>query len=230
MLTNDIVTQRLILRSTREEWGPLCLELWLDPEMGRYLADPPREKADADYLSFGRGIEQEEGWFPLCGVFPGDRGADRHVQRGPHRGGGLLGSGLCGPPEPLAAGLLYGNAPGADGLGPQLRRPGLFRLRGTGKRRLQRRDAEAWLPRGPGGGIPEKGDGARLSGVYLPAGGSVGPCHSPPAGILRGAIFFCGNPAGRGHRRAARRDKVPPRRMITPRGPTASAPPVFSGS
>lgn len=65
MLTNDLETPRLLLRSTREEWGPLCLELWLDPEMGRYLADPPREKADADYLSFGRGIEQEEGWFPF---------------------------------------------------------------------------------------------------------------------------------------------------------------------
>lgn len=65
MLTNDIYTERLILRSTREEMGRLCVDLWLDPEVGKYLADPPREMASESYLSYGKGVETEEGWFPF---------------------------------------------------------------------------------------------------------------------------------------------------------------------
>ncbi len=87
MLTDDIVTQRLILRSTREEWGPLCVDLWLDDVEGKYLSDPPRDKADEKYLSYGKGIEREEGWFPFtvfsretgefvgtCSVVPTEKG------------------------------------------------------------------------------------------------------------------------------------------------------------
>lgn len=77
MLTKDIFTDRLVLRSTREEMGPLCLDLWLDEEVGRYLADPPRELADENYMSYGKDVETEEGWFPFTvfhretGVFVG---------------------------------------------------------------------------------------------------------------------------------------------------------------
>lgn len=39
MTTTPIETPRMILRSTREMDGGFCLSLWLDDEMGRYLAD-----------------------------------------------------------------------------------------------------------------------------------------------------------------------------------------------
>lgn len=73
MLTNDMETKRLVLRSTREEWGPLCVDIWLDEEMGRYMADPPRDKAGEEYANFGKGIETEEGWFPFT-VFSRETG------------------------------------------------------------------------------------------------------------------------------------------------------------
>lgn len=66
MLTDDIITKRLILKSLREEYAPLCLSIWLDEEMGKYLADPPREKASEDYLNFAKDIEGQEGWFPFA--------------------------------------------------------------------------------------------------------------------------------------------------------------------
>ncbi len=65
MTTQDILTPRLRIRSTREADGPLCLSLWLDEEGGRYLADPPRDKADEAELNFAVGIEQDEGWYPF---------------------------------------------------------------------------------------------------------------------------------------------------------------------
>ena len=73
MLTDDIVTPRLMLRSTREAWGPLCVDIWLDEEMGKYLADPPRDKAGDAYADFGKGIESQEGWFPFT-VFSRESG------------------------------------------------------------------------------------------------------------------------------------------------------------
>ena len=73
MLTSDISTERLVLRSTREEWGPLCTSIWLDEEMGKYLGDPPRDKASEDYLNFAKGIETEEGWYPFT-VFSRETG------------------------------------------------------------------------------------------------------------------------------------------------------------
>lgn len=65
MTVEDIQTQRLILSSTREADAAFCLSLWLDPEVGRYLADPPRALADERYLRFAEGIEQEDDWFPF---------------------------------------------------------------------------------------------------------------------------------------------------------------------
>lgn len=65
MTTKDIVTSRLIIRSTKEEDGPFCLSIWLDDEMGKYLGDPPREKADESVLNFAQGIEEQEGWVPF---------------------------------------------------------------------------------------------------------------------------------------------------------------------
>lgn len=65
MTTEDILTERLTLRSTREADGPFCLSIWLDDEMGKYLADPPRSKADEAELNFAAGIEQDEDWYPF---------------------------------------------------------------------------------------------------------------------------------------------------------------------
>lgn len=65
MITKDIITERLIIRSTREEDGPLCLSIWLDDEMGKYLADPPRKKAGEAYLNFAKDIDKDEGWYPF---------------------------------------------------------------------------------------------------------------------------------------------------------------------
>lgn len=65
MLTNDLITERLILKSTREEHAPLCLDMWLDDEIGKYLGDPPRDKADEKYMNFAKGIEEDETWYPF---------------------------------------------------------------------------------------------------------------------------------------------------------------------
>lgn len=65
MLTNDLITERLVLRSTREEHSELCFSIWLDDEMGKYLGDPPRDKADEKYMNFAKGIEVDETWYPF---------------------------------------------------------------------------------------------------------------------------------------------------------------------
>lgn len=65
MTTEPILTERLVLRSTREADGPFCLSIWLDDEMGKYLADPPRGRADAAELNFAAGIEQDDSWYPF---------------------------------------------------------------------------------------------------------------------------------------------------------------------
>ena len=61
----EIETKRLLIRSTRESDGPDCLDIWLDDEMGKYMADPPREKADETELNFAVGIENDENWYPM---------------------------------------------------------------------------------------------------------------------------------------------------------------------
>ena len=58
-------TSRLLIRSTRESDGPDCLDIWLDDEMGKYMADPPRDKADEDTLNFAVGIENDDSWYPM---------------------------------------------------------------------------------------------------------------------------------------------------------------------
>ncbi|HIS75462.1 MAG TPA: GNAT family N-acetyltransferase [Candidatus Merdivicinus excrementipullorum] len=65
MTTNSIETERLLIRSIREEDGEFCLSMWLDEEMGKYLSDPPRDKADEAELNFAQGIEEQEGWYPF---------------------------------------------------------------------------------------------------------------------------------------------------------------------
>ena len=84
----EMRTERLLLRPTRESDGSACLDIWLDDEMGCYLADPPRALADERYLNFAVGIEEDEGWYPMvaihqetgafvgtCSVVPAEDGA-----------------------------------------------------------------------------------------------------------------------------------------------------------
>lgn len=63
-----IETERLIMRRLREDDSPLCFSIWLDDEMGKYLSDPPREKADDEYMNFAKGIEFDESWYPFIAV------------------------------------------------------------------------------------------------------------------------------------------------------------------
>lgn len=83
----NMETERLFIRSTREADGPACLDIWLDDEMGRYMSDPPRDQADEDTLTFAKGIEEDEGWYPMvvfhkgsgafmgtCSIVPADDG------------------------------------------------------------------------------------------------------------------------------------------------------------
>lgn len=65
MLTEDILTERLVLKSMREEYSPLCFSIWLDEEMGKYLSDPPREYATETYMNFAKDIEKDETWYPF---------------------------------------------------------------------------------------------------------------------------------------------------------------------
>ncbi len=65
MQMSTMQTERLVIRGTREEDGPLCLDIWLDEEMGRYMSDPPRDRADEDTLNFAKGIEEDDGWYPM---------------------------------------------------------------------------------------------------------------------------------------------------------------------
>ena len=68
MQMETLCTERLILRPTREADGAACLDIWLDDEMGRYLADPPRALADERYLNFAVGIEEDDGWYPMVAI------------------------------------------------------------------------------------------------------------------------------------------------------------------
>lgn len=61
----NIETKRLLIRSTCESDGPACLDIWLDDEMGKYMADPPRDKADESTLNFAVNIENDEDWYPM---------------------------------------------------------------------------------------------------------------------------------------------------------------------
>ena len=65
MIAKDIITERLRIRSLREEDSPLCFSIWLDDEMGKYLSDPPRESASEAYMNFAKGIEEDESWYPF---------------------------------------------------------------------------------------------------------------------------------------------------------------------
>lgn len=65
MLTRDIITERLLIKSMKEEYSSLCFSIWLDEEMGKYLGDPTRENANETYMNFAKDIEKDESWYPF---------------------------------------------------------------------------------------------------------------------------------------------------------------------
>ena len=63
MVENVLETNRLIIKSTKKEDANFCLDIWLDDEMGEYLSDPPREKADSVYLGWKEDVEIYDGCY-----------------------------------------------------------------------------------------------------------------------------------------------------------------------
>lgn len=68
MNINNLETDRLIIRSTKKKDTSFCLDIWLDDEMGKYLSDPPREKADESYLKWKDNVEDYSGCYYFVAV------------------------------------------------------------------------------------------------------------------------------------------------------------------
>ncbi len=59
----ELKTNRLIIKSTKKEDAGFCLDIWLDDEMGKYLSDPPREKANDTYIKWKDSVEVYDGCY-----------------------------------------------------------------------------------------------------------------------------------------------------------------------
>ncbi|MGH4125515.1 MAG: GNAT family N-acetyltransferase [Clostridium sp.] len=64
----NLETNRLIIKSTKKEEADFCLDIWLDDEMGKYLSDPPREKAKDNYLKWKENVEIYNGCYYFVAV------------------------------------------------------------------------------------------------------------------------------------------------------------------
>ena len=64
----ELKTNRLIIKSTKKEDTDFCLDIWLDDEMGKYLSDPPREKANDTYLEWKESVEKYDGCYYFIAV------------------------------------------------------------------------------------------------------------------------------------------------------------------
>jgi ribosomal-protein-alanine N-acetyltransferase len=67
-MIKDLETNRLIIKKTRKEDASFCLDIWLDDEMGKYLSDPPRDKAGDTYLSWKENVENYDGCYYFIAV------------------------------------------------------------------------------------------------------------------------------------------------------------------
>lgn len=61
-------TKRLIIKNTKKEDTDFCLDIWLDYEMGKYLSDPPLEKAKDTYLKWKENVERYNGCYYFIAV------------------------------------------------------------------------------------------------------------------------------------------------------------------
>lgn len=64
----ELKTKRLIIKSTKKEDAHFCLNIWLDDEMGKYLSDPPREKANDTYLKWKDSVEVYDGCYYFIAI------------------------------------------------------------------------------------------------------------------------------------------------------------------
>lgn len=64
----ELKTRRLIIKSTKQEDAEFCLDIWLDDEMGKYLSDPPREKANDTYIKWKDSVEVYDGCYYFIAV------------------------------------------------------------------------------------------------------------------------------------------------------------------
>lgn len=67
-MINNLETNRLIIKSTKKEDTSFCLDIWLDDEMGKYLSDPPRDKADDAYLKWKDNVENYDGCYYFVAI------------------------------------------------------------------------------------------------------------------------------------------------------------------
>jgi [ribosomal protein S5]-alanine N-acetyltransferase len=68
MMVKNLETNRLIIKRTKKEDAEFCLDIWLDDEMGKYLSDPPREKANDVYLKWKEDVEIYDGCYYFVSV------------------------------------------------------------------------------------------------------------------------------------------------------------------
>ncbi len=67
-MITDLETKRLVIRRTKKEDTDFCLAIWLDDEMGKYLSDPPREKAGDTYMKWKESVEVYDGCYYFVAV------------------------------------------------------------------------------------------------------------------------------------------------------------------
>ncbi|MDO7205790.1 GNAT family N-acetyltransferase [Paraclostridium bifermentans] len=58
----------MIIKITKKEDTDFCLDIWLDDEMGKYLSDPPREKAADTYIKWKDTVEVYDGCYYFIAV------------------------------------------------------------------------------------------------------------------------------------------------------------------
>jgi RimJ/RimL family protein N-acetyltransferase len=67
MKIETIETKRLRLRSQTKADTAFCMSIWNDPEMGKYMSDPPIDKVDAEYLADVDELENSpDGYFMIA--------------------------------------------------------------------------------------------------------------------------------------------------------------------
>jgi [ribosomal protein S5]-alanine N-acetyltransferase len=67
-MIRNLETDRLIIKKTMKDDADFCLDIWLDDEMGKYLSDPPREKANDTYLKWKENVENYDGCYYFVAV------------------------------------------------------------------------------------------------------------------------------------------------------------------
>jgi len=53
----------LLIKSTKKADTDFCIDIWSDNEMGKYLSDPPRDKAGDSYIEWKEEVEIYDGCY-----------------------------------------------------------------------------------------------------------------------------------------------------------------------